>query len=153
MASMRGASRITQQDTKSVDHLLQLPSGVAMAWPGPPERSPDGGMVLAISLGESEAPAGGEDEALTEQRHTGGTAPACPGTLVRHWCGNAVRKVYDGPDADERAAAEYRALTALAGVFPVPPLIASEPGVLVMGFVEGAHGQDLIDLGHARSVL
>ena len=66
---------------------------------------------------------------------------------------NAVRKVYEGPDAERRAEAEHRALIALAGLIPVPEVIAAGPGALVMGFVEGLHGQDLIDLGHAHEVL
>jgi aminoglycoside phosphotransferase (APT) family kinase protein len=48
---------------------------------------------------------------------------------------------------------EYRALTSLAGRFPVPEVVSQEPGVLVTGFVDGRHGQDLIDLGYARQVL
>lgn len=66
---------------------------------------------------------------------------------------DVVRKVYKGPDAQCRADAERRALTAVAGFIPVPEVIATEPGTLVMGFVGGLHGQDLIDLGHAREVL
>ena len=66
---------------------------------------------------------------------------------------NVVRKVYEGPDAEQRADAEYRALTALAGRFPVPGAVSHEPGALVVGFVEGQHGQDRIDLGHAAEVL
>ena len=66
---------------------------------------------------------------------------------------NGVRKVYDGPDADERADAEFRALSCLAGLFPVPQLIVAGPGTVVTRFVEGDHGQDLINLGHAHSVL
>jgi aminoglycoside phosphotransferase (APT) family kinase protein len=67
--------------------------------------------------------------------------------------GNVVRKAYDGPDAAERAEAELLALTCLAGVFPVPQLIDAEPSAVTIAFIEGDHGQDLMDFGHARAVL
>ena len=66
---------------------------------------------------------------------------------------DVVRKVYEGPDAERRAEAEHRALTAVAGLIPAPQVLATEHGALVMGFVEGLHGQDLIDRGHAHEVL
>ena len=66
---------------------------------------------------------------------------------------STVRKSYRGPDAMERATAERLALRALAGLFPVPPVIADEQEAIVTGFVDGEHGQDLIDAGHARQVL
>jgi aminoglycoside phosphotransferase (APT) family kinase protein len=78
---------------------------------------------------------------------------------VKHGYTNAtsheqnVRKVYEGPDAEQRADTERRALTSLAGRIPMPEVITAEPGALVMSFVEGVHGQDLIDLGHAHEVL
>jgi aminoglycoside phosphotransferase (APT) family kinase protein len=67
--------------------------------------------------------------------------------------GNLVRKVYEGPDAERRAEAEHRALSALAGLIPVPEVVVADPGALTMRLVEGIHGQDLIDLGHAHEVL
>ncbi len=67
--------------------------------------------------------------------------------------GRAVRKTYQGPDAAKRQAAETRALTALQGLFPVPPLLDEGDGWLEVGFVDGRHGQDLIDEGHAAEVL
>lgn len=67
--------------------------------------------------------------------------------------GATVRKVYVGPNAASRQAAEYRALTSLRHRFPVPRVTASGPGWLSTGFVDGAHGQDLIEAGNARMVL
>lgn len=67
--------------------------------------------------------------------------------------GAVVRKTYAGPDADLRQAAEQRALNALRGRFPVPTIAATGAGWLETRFVDGAHGQDLIDDGNARSVL
>lgn len=53
----------------------------------------------------------------------------------------------------ERATAERVALRALAGSFPVPPVIAAEQEAIVTDFVDGEHGQDLIESGDARLVL
>lgn len=64
-----------------------------------------------------------------------------------------VTKVYDGPDSDERQRREASALRELHGKLPVPELLASSSGRLETGFVEGAHGQDLIDAGQATAVL
>lgn len=65
-----------------------------------------------------------------------------------------VRKTYAGPDAQRRAHAEYVALSGLVGKVPVPPVIERcADGALVMEFVEGGHGQDLIEAGHAAKVL
>jgi aminoglycoside phosphotransferase (APT) family kinase protein len=66
---------------------------------------------------------------------------------------NAVYKVYKGPGAAERKHAELRALTALAGLFPAPAVIASDEVSLTTVYVKGRHGQDLIDAGLAREVL
>lgn len=67
--------------------------------------------------------------------------------------GETVRKSYQGPEAAERAHAERTALSALEGLIPVPHLVAVEKSAVVTAFVEGEHGQDLIDAGHARQVL
>ncbi|MFC6705201.1 phosphotransferase family protein [Flexivirga alba] len=67
--------------------------------------------------------------------------------------GNFVRKAYAGPDAELRQTTEHHALDALRGQFPVPLVTATCAGWLETRFVDGVHGQDLIDAGHARSVL
>jgi aminoglycoside phosphotransferase (APT) family kinase protein len=65
-----------------------------------------------------------------------------------------VRKTYEGPDAQQRSRAEYVALTGLAGRMPVPAVIErQDDAALVIEFVEGAHGQELIDAGHSSEVL
>jgi hypothetical protein len=64
-----------------------------------------------------------------------------------------VDKAYRGPDAALRLARELEMLTALRGHLPVPPVIATPSGALTLGFMAGAHGQDLIDQGHAARVL
>ena len=67
---------------------------------------------------------------------------------------SGVRKTYEGPDARKRARAEYVALTGLAGRMPVPAVFERQAeGALVIEFIEGAHGQDLIEAGHASEVL
>ena len=83
-----------------------------------------------------------------------------------------VVKSYHGPDARARREREGAALRALHGRLPVPPVIDAvidsgdggdgaegtdgadgADGALTLGFVAGAHGQDLIDQGHADQVL
>jgi aminoglycoside phosphotransferase len=64
-----------------------------------------------------------------------------------------VHKHYEGPDVPARFAAELRALTRLAGVMPVPTVIAHGQASLVLSFAAGEHGQDLIDAGRAEAVL
>lgn len=64
-----------------------------------------------------------------------------------------VDKSYQGPDAALRFARELEMLTALRGRLPVPPVIAVRASTLTLGFVAGAHGQELIDQGHATQVL
>ncbi|WP_291522080.1 phosphotransferase [Branchiibius sp. NY16-3462-2] len=67
--------------------------------------------------------------------------------------GGVVRKLYAGPDAEVRQAAEYRALTSLEDDFPVPQVVRQRPGELLTKFVGGEHGQDLMDAGRATAVL
>lgn len=69
---------------------------------------------------------------------------------VRH--GPAVTKSYRGPDAAERRERELTALRALHGRIPVPSVVDSERG-LTMEYIDGEHGQDLIDAGQAAGVL
>ncbi len=64
-----------------------------------------------------------------------------------------VDKTYQGPDTTVRLTRELETLTALRGYLPVPPVIAARDNTLTLGFVAGAHGQDLIDQGHAAQVL
>jgi aminoglycoside phosphotransferase (APT) family kinase protein len=64
-----------------------------------------------------------------------------------------VIKTYHGPDAFVRLARECEVLKYLRGRMPVPEIHATLPGQLAMEFVPGAHGQDLIEQGHAGPVL
>lgn len=59
--------------------------------------------------------------------------------------GDTVVKTYTGPFPSVRQNREEASLRFLAGRIPVPELIASEPGRLTTAYVEGTHGQDLID--------
>ncbi|MFI6073633.1 phosphotransferase family protein [Actinoplanes sp. NPDC051343] len=69
--------------------------------------------------------------------------------------GVTVVKRYAGPDADLRRRTERAALSALVELLPVPRVrgATAPAGDLMMGHVAGAHGQDLIDEGHAAEVL
>jgi hypothetical protein len=65
--------------------------------------------------------------------------------------GVVVVKRYAGPDAEVRRELERAVLGRLQGVLPVPPV---RDGVEVtLGFVNGAHGQDLVEAGRAKEVL
>lgn len=70
-----------------------------------------------------------------------------------HRVGDAVTKVYAGPDASSRQDREESALRALVGRLPVPSILSSEAGVLTTAYVEGVPGQELIDAGRAEAVL
>jgi aminoglycoside phosphotransferase (APT) family kinase protein len=74
---------------------------------------------------------------------------------TNHTCGDAavVVKTYLGPDAFARAAREREMLRGLRGRIPVPEIYAALPGQLATQFLAGAHGQDLIEQGHAGPVL
>ncbi len=67
--------------------------------------------------------------------------------------GSSVTKAYLGPDATGRCDREAAMLTALAGILPVPPLVARDGRRLGLGYLPGTHGQDLIGRGQARQVL
>jgi aminoglycoside phosphotransferase len=67
--------------------------------------------------------------------------------------GHEVTKRYRGPDAESRCRREAVTLRALDGRIPVPPVVAVIERCLTVGFVDGAHGQDLIDAGRAEGVL
>jgi hypothetical protein len=59
--------------------------------------------------------------------------------------GRTVVKRYVGPDVELRQRSEVAALTALRGLLPVPPLVASGPGEVTLGFVAGTPGQELLE--------
>ncbi len=67
--------------------------------------------------------------------------------------GDVVTKAYQGPDAEAFCTREAAALTALAGLLPVPRVIARGPVTLLTALAPGTHGQDLIDAGLAEPVL
>src|ERR1022692_3601074 len=67
--------------------------------------------------------------------------------------GPVVTKAYRGPDATQRCARETAVLRRLAGLVPVPPVVASTDISLSLGFMPGVHGQDLIAAGLGGQVL
>jgi aminoglycoside phosphotransferase len=67
--------------------------------------------------------------------------------------GDVVTKTYRGPAAEACCAREAAALTALAGLLPVPRVIASGPVTLLTELMPGTHGQDLIGAGLSEPVL
>jgi aminoglycoside phosphotransferase (APT) family kinase protein len=91
---------------------------------------------------------------------TAGERAICDIRGVRHGYTNrtdriqtGVRKSYEGPDAPLRGQAEYVALTGLAGRMPVPAVLERSDDGLVLEFVEGVQGQELIEAGHGSEVL
>lgn len=73
-------------------------------------------------------------------------------TNATHRDSDRVTKLYVGPDATRRREREVTALTRLAGVLPVPPLLDVTGEALVLGFVAGAPGQEVL-LRHPEAVL
>lgn len=67
--------------------------------------------------------------------------------------GPEVVKHYEGPDSGQRRQRERDVLAALQPHLPVPRVLPSGHGELRMSFVEGRHGQELLDEGHAADVL
>jgi aminoglycoside phosphotransferase (APT) family kinase protein len=68
--------------------------------------------------------------------------------------GCVVVKRYEGPDAPVRRSRERAMLARLQGLLPVPALLGgAEKGELRMAFVDGVHGQELIEVGRAELVL
>ena len=63
-----------------------------------------------------------------------------------------MTKAYRGPDAAQRRERELTVLRALPGRIPVPAVVDSGPG-LTLEYVDGGHGQELIDAGQAADVL
>jgi hypothetical protein len=66
---------------------------------------------------------------------------------------STVTKRYVGPVANERWRVERMCINGLSGLVPVPRLLADSDRELTMSFVDGHHGQDLIDEGLAAMVL
>ncbi|MFG6196435.1 phosphotransferase [Nonomuraea sp. JJY05] len=67
--------------------------------------------------------------------------------------GALVVKCYQGPEAAFRLGTESRYLRRLRGRLPVPRVHQVTSTSLTTRFVSGAHGQDLIEEGHAAEVL
>jgi hypothetical protein len=71
--------------------------------------------------------------------------------------GSVVVKRYLGPDAKARRELERGVLERLQGLLPVPPVLGDPGGSarteLTLGFVQGAHGQDLLAAGRGAEVL
>jgi hypothetical protein len=59
--------------------------------------------------------------------------------------GRTVVKRFLGPDADVRQHNEVIALTTLAGVLPVPPVVAEVDGEITLGLAGGRPGQELLE--------
>lgn len=78
-----------------------------------------------------------------------------PHAYTNRTVGNAsiVLKTYVGPDAAGRCEREHVALRRLSRRLTVPPLLNREDGCLTMKFVDGTHGQDLLEAGHGSKVL
>ena len=67
--------------------------------------------------------------------------------------GAVVVKRYVGPDEARRWATERDFLLRLAGLLPVPVVLAARPGELHLSHLPGVHGQELIAAGRAGPVL
>ncbi len=67
--------------------------------------------------------------------------------------GATVVKCYQGPGGPARSEREHAVLRALHGRVPVPPVLGSRDGCLTMGFMNGIHGQELLEGGRPDGVL
>jgi hypothetical protein len=67
--------------------------------------------------------------------------------------GEVVTKVYQGPDAAQRAAREQAALRSFGAGVPVPTLVSGTSSETVTALAPGTPGQDLLDAGRASMVL
>ncbi len=67
--------------------------------------------------------------------------------------GVTVVKCYQGPGALARSRLEQAMLHALQGRVPVPQILDCSDGCLTMTFMNGIHGQELLDAGRAGGVL
>jgi aminoglycoside phosphotransferase (APT) family kinase protein len=82
--------------------------------------------------------------------------PLAHGYTNESWVnGEFVVKQYRGVDAAERLRTEVAALERVAGVVPVPGVVAVDPveARATFTYVQGQHGQELIDEGRAGQVL
>jgi hypothetical protein len=59
--------------------------------------------------------------------------------------GSQVVKRYAGPDAVVRRHNESAVLTALAGRFPVPAVVAQDDSQIVLSYVPGVAGQEIVE--------
>jgi Ser/Thr protein kinase RdoA (MazF antagonist) len=68
---------------------------------------------------------------------------------------NGIEKRYEGPDSSRRAQREFTCLSSLFGRFPVPEILEFDASVpmLILGEVQGRHGQELIEEGKAAHIL
>lgn len=75
--------------------------------------------------------------------------------LTRRLPDGSVEKRYVGPRRFANARREAGCLAGLAGILPVPEVVEVDLGEprLVTRWIEGSHGQDLIDAGDATAVL
>lgn len=75
--------------------------------------------------------------------------------FTRRLPGQLIEKTYDGPRRWDNARRELTCLTALARRLPVAVVVRHDLTVpqLQLSALPGRHGQDLIDEGHAESVL
>jgi tRNA A-37 threonylcarbamoyl transferase component Bud32 len=64
---------------------------------------------------------------------------------VRPPANQTVVKRYLGPDREERLGREVWALQALVGRFPVPPLLEHDTSRIVVGYLAGVPGQELLE--------
>jgi aminoglycoside phosphotransferase (APT) family kinase protein len=67
--------------------------------------------------------------------------------------GSVVEGRHVGRNAEQRRDLEWACLDALHRVLPVPEVIGRSGPAIQMTFLEGDHGQDLIDTGGAGMVL
>jgi aminoglycoside phosphotransferase (APT) family kinase protein len=74
-------------------------------------------------------------------------------TNAIHHVAGLVTKTYRGPDVVDRQDRELQALRTLAGRLPVPEVVRYEPGMLTTSFVQGVHGQELLEAGRGEQVL
>ena len=66
--------------------------------------------------------------------------------------GNVV-KTYTGDDGETRRAREELVISSLGDDLPVPTIVSTTQTSLTTMFVDGLHGQELIDAGHGFEVM
>lgn len=65
--------------------------------------------------------------------------------------GSVVVKAYHGPGAEQRLEREASILRRFRGRLPLPPLVEADETTLTLGFVDGVHGQELLDRDEATA--